>query len=168
MRRDLCRIVVEPSGWHAATTLASQQEGRETGGILLGWRHTTGVFVSRFVEVADQYATRTGYLRRHALAASYLEKIFGELPVGSPIGYVGEWHTHPKRARPSWTDRTELKRISKSRDADIALIVAVYEPGDVEWVPVGLCARSGTVRPAVVEMYAPVDADPIPILVEER
>ena len=160
MTRDLCRIVVEPSGWHAATTFAAQQEGRETGGILLGWRHTTGIYVSRFIEVADRDATRSGYLRRHAMAASHLEELLGELPAGSPIGYVGEWHTHPKRARPSWTDRTELKRISKNRDADIALIVAVYEPGDVEWVPVGLCARSGTVRPAVVEMSTRIESVP--------
>lgn len=160
MRRGLCRIVVEPSGWQTATTIASQHEGRETGGILLGWRHTTGLYVSRFIEVADQYATRTGYLRRHALAASHLEELLGELPAGSPIGYVGEWHTHPQRARPSWTDRTELRRISKSRDADIALIVAVCDPGHVEWVPVGLCARSGRVRPAVVEMGTHIESAP--------
>ena len=162
MSHRICRVVVEPSGWQTAITAASRQAGRETGGILLGWRHTEGVYVSQFIEIEDRHATRTGYLRRHAPATKQLEESIGELSDGSPIGYVGEWHTHPARVSPSRTDRSELKRISKNRHADIALIVAVYDPGVAEWVPLGLCARSGRVRLAVVEMGTLIASDPTP------
>ena len=159
---------MEPAGWQTVTTAASRQGRRETGGILLGWRHTAGVYVSQLIEVRDRHATRTGYRRRHAPATSLLDKLISELPDGSPIGYVGEWHTHPARASPSRTDRSELKRISKNRDAEIALIVAIYDPSVAEWAPMGLCAQSGTVRPAVVEVKTLTESDPIPNRPQEQ
>ena len=152
MRHQVCQIVIEPSGWQRATTAASQQGGRETGGILLGWRHSTGVYVSQFIEVPDRLATRRSYLRRHALATERLENSIGALPEGSPVGYVGEWHAHPNRQGPSRTDRNQLKRISERRTADITLIVASYDQGAAQWTPVGFCAKSGRVRQAVIVM----------------
>ena len=152
MRRQACRIVVAPSAWATATTAASRHSGRETGGVLVGWRHSAGVCVTEFIEVSDRRSTRSSYLRRHSAAAQHLESVIGDLPEGSPEGYVGEWHTHPEPQDPSPTDRGQLKQISKKRSADIALIVVVYDPAVARWEPRGLCARSGKAHPAVIEV----------------
>ena len=151
MRDQACQIVVETSGWLEATRAASRTE-LEIGGILVGWRHSAGIYVSRFMEVPDSRATKASYLRRHALATEHLKNLIKSLPEGSPIGYVGEWHTHPGDQGPSWTDRNQLKRISKRLRSDIALIVLVQDREVDKWKPAAISARSGRVHPAIVEI----------------
>lgn len=151
MRDQACQIVIETSSWLEATTAASQTE-LETGGILTGWRHSTGIYISRFIEVPDLRATRASYLRRHTLATEHLENLIESLPEGSPIGYVGEWHIHPGNQGPSRTDRNQLKRISKKLKADIALIVLIQNSNANKWKPSAICARSGKVQSATVEI----------------
>ena len=149
MRDQACQIVVETSSWLEATTAASLTQ-LETGGILTGWRHSAGIYVSRFIEVPDSSASRASYLRRHTLATEHLENLIESLPEGPPIGYVGEWHTHPGDQGPSRTDRNQLKRISKKLRSDIALIILVQD--HEVWKPVAICARFGRVHPATVEI----------------
>ena len=151
MRDQARQIVIGTSSWLEATTAASQTE-LETGGILAGWRHGAGIYVSRFMEVPDSHATRASYLRRHTLATEHLENLIESLPEESPIGYVGEWHTHPGNHGPSWTDRNQLKRISKRLKADIALIVLIQNSDADKWKPSAICARSGRLHPAIVEI----------------
>ena len=155
MRRRACQIVVEPSAWATATTAAAQHPERETGGILVGWRHSAGVCVSAFIEVPDRRSTRSSYLRRHAAATRRLQDTLGALPEGSPEGYVGEWHTHPAPQWLSRTDRSHLKQISRKRQARIALIVLAHDPATGVWEPQGVCGRSGRTHPAVVEIRRP-------------
>lgn len=159
MRRQPCRIVVEPSAWATVTTSASQQPERETGGILLGWRHNAGVCVAEFIEVPDRRSTRSSYMRRHVAAAQRLENALSGLPEGSPEGYVGEWHTHPEPQGPSRTDRSHLKQISKQHQETVTLIVVVYDPATGEWEPRGLCGRSGKASSAVVEIRRPLPGE---------
>lgn len=141
MRHQDRQIIIESPGWLEAITAASHTE-LETGGILAGWRHNAGIYVSRFIEVPDSRATKASYLRRHALATENLEDLIESLPEGSPIGYVGEWHTHPGNHGPSWTDRNQLKRISKRLKADIALIVLIQNSDADRWKPSAICAKS--------------------------
>ena len=147
-----CRIVVEPACWRTITGAASLQSGRETGGILLGWRHSTGVYVCDVVEIPDRRASRTQYLRQHHLASESLDRFLDTRPARSPVGYVGEWHTHPAPQGPSRSDRRQLKQLSQHLHDDVALIVAVHDPRSGLWTPQGLCARSGRARPAHVDI----------------
>ena len=160
MKRRVCSIVVETSSWQCAAEVASKYDGRETGGILLGWRHSAGVFVSDFIEVPDQQSTRHTYMRKHTLATERLETATRDLPKGSPVGYVGEWHTHSRLQGPSRTDRRELRRISRDRPASVALLIVCYDSRTGQWTPVGLCARAGRVRPAVIELRPPKNCTP--------
>ena len=155
MRRRACRIVVEPSAWVAATTAAAHHPERETGGILVGWRHSADICVSEFIEVPDRHSTRSSYLRRHAAAAQCLQDTLGSLPEESPRGYVGEWHTLPAPQGPSRTDLSHLKQISRKCPARIALIVLAHDPATGVWEPHGVCGRSGRTHPAVVEIRTP-------------
>ena len=147
-----CQIVVEPTCWSTITDCASLQAGRETGGILLGWRHSTGIYVCDAIEVPDRRASRDQYMRRHSLASESLNRFLDTLTARSPVGYVGEWHTHPAPQGPSRTDRKQLKSISQHLHDDIALIVASHDPRSRVWKPQGLCARAGRVKPAHVDI----------------
>ena len=147
-----CRIVVEPACWRTITDAALLQSGRETGGILLGWRHSTGVYVCDVVEVPDRRASGTQYLRRHRLASEFLDRFLDTCPARSPVGYVGEWHTHPAPQGPSRSDRRQLKQLSQHLHDHVALVVAVHDPHSGLWTPQGLCARSGRARPAHIDI----------------
>lgn len=159
MRDQPCRIVIEPECWDAIITAASQRTEKETGGILLGWRHSTGIYVCEAIEIPDRRATRTEYMRRHGPATESLEHFLATLPERSPIGYVGEWHTHLAPQGPSRTDRKQLKRISQHLGDDLALVVAAHDPRSDRWTPQGLCARVGRARPADIDI-SPTQPDP--------
>ena len=152
MRPRRCEIVVEPASWQTITDAASQQPGSETGGILLGWRHSFGIYVCNVMEVPDRRASRAQYTRRHSSASEFLGRFLDTLPAESPVGYVGEWHTHLAPQGPSRTDRRQLKRISQHLHDDIALIVAMQDPRSGLWGPQGLCAQAGRARTAHIEV----------------
>lgn len=152
MRPRRCEIVVEPAGWQTITDAASEQSELETGGILLGWRHRSGIYVCDAMEVPDRKASRAQYVRLHSSASEFLGRFLDTLPAESPIGYVGEWHTHPAPQGPSRTDRRQLKRISQHLHDDIALIVAMHDPHSGMWGPQGLCARAGRARTAHIDV----------------
>lgn len=152
MIRRPCKVVVDPSAWDHAVEVASRRQGTETGGILWGCRHSTGVYVTEIIEVSDPHSTRTGYIRSSDAAAKELESRIAEQPEGSLDGYVGEWHTHPERQGPSRTDRNQIREISKRSGGEVALIVIAQDPRSFRWSPAGLCARSGKTRQAAVEV----------------
>jgi integrative and conjugative element protein (TIGR02256 family) len=140
MNREL---LVESRAWNSAIAAASIDPMRETGGVLLGWRHDIGVYVHDVLHVPDTRARHTFYLRRHTPASEILEAAVTALPEGSPIGYVGEWHTHPAPTGPSWIDRREIRRISKQSPSSVGLLVCAYNARARTWAPTGLVAHRG-------------------------
>lgn len=119
---------------------------------MLGCRHSTGIYVIEFIEVPDHASTRTSYVRSSATATKELEGRIGQQPEGSLPGYVGEWHTHPERQGPSRTDRNQIKEVSKRSEGEVALMVITLDPCSSQWVPTGLCAKSGRTRQAAIEI----------------
>ncbi len=157
MSRQPCRVVVESSAWRDVVAAVSRQPETESGGILLGCRHSTGVYVSEFIEVLDRASTRSSYVRNSAAATKELESRVRELPEEALPGYVGEWHTHPERQGPSRTDRNQIKQISQHSEGEIALVVIVHHPHTAQWSPVVICAKSGRTRQAVIEVQTAGD-----------
>lgn len=143
-------LLVEQQAWDAMVAAAGADAMRETGGVLLGWRHDRGVYVQAAVQVPDARARHTLYRRRHRPAAEVLEAALVDLPAGSPVGYVGEWHSHPAPTGPSWVDRREMRRISKQRTDAVGLLVCAYDAHSRTWTPAGLVARRGRAEPADV------------------
>jgi proteasome lid subunit RPN8/RPN11 len=89
-------------------TAATTALPNETGGILLGYRTLDGVRVTGAIEVPDRRATGTSYRRSHRHASRKLATALALEPAGSPVGYVGEWHSHPAPQPPSAPDLTAL------------------------------------------------------------
>jgi proteasome lid subunit RPN8/RPN11 len=81
------------------------------------------VYVSEVIEVRDPSATRTRFTlsekKREAALARYLDG----LVLGSPLGYVGTWHSHPANAGPSWTDRQTFRIETRAAPDTVAMLV---------------------------------------------
>lgn len=103
----------------------------EAGGILLGYRTDTGVRATTAVHVPDRRASATSYRRSHRLASHVLAEALAAKPPGNPVGYVGEWHSHPVPVGPSPMDLTVIADIA-SRTDDAVLLVVLSREGE-EW-----------------------------------
>jgi integrative and conjugative element protein (TIGR02256 family) len=152
-----CELLVETRAWDAATSAGNIEPMRETGGVLIGWRHDRGVYVHDVLVVPDSIARHTFYRRRHKPASALLEAALAQFPADSSVGYVGEWHTHPAPTGPSWIDRWEMRRISKQIEEPVGLLVCAYNASAKSWVPAGLVARGGKVSRAEVVLRDGVD-----------
>lgn len=108
---------------------------RETGGILLGWAITDGFELTDALVVADGAASGTSYTRDSVAAQAALDEVLATQPQGSPLGYIGEWHTHPAPCPPSSTDIRAMRSIARRLSTRPAvLLVAAFGPdGDVEF-----------------------------------
>lgn len=146
MTADLGAIDMTETAWAEVKKRVGADPTRETGGILLGWRHPGGIHVEQALEVPDREAGHTWYRRRHAPAEAALAAALDQLPEESDIGYVGEWHSHPAPIGPSFSDRRELRRISSNTRHEVALIVAAHDPAAATWAPYGLIGRRRRVR----------------------
>lgn len=96
---------------------------KETGGILLGFRTGEGVYVTGALEVADGRATSVSYRRSHRKATNQLAAVLALEPEGSPVGYVGEWHSHPAPQPPSRQDMVAIGATALAAGDDIVLVV---------------------------------------------
>jgi proteasome lid subunit RPN8/RPN11 len=83
------------------------------------------------LEVADAGATGNVYHRNHSDAEGVLAAARRNQAPGSPVGYVGEWHSHPLPVHASATDKRELDRIGARAKGPVVLIVLVRHPD--EW-----------------------------------
>ena len=123
---------------------------KETGGILVGWRTNDDINVIRFLEVIDRQAGKTSYCRRYALAEAALAEVLALEYEGSPLGYVGEWHSHPKNYSVSKQDIKEFKSIAKGASGIIALVVLINNPTGGSWEPFAWVASNKTCKEAAV------------------
>ncbi|MDW3217753.1 MAG: Mov34/MPN/PAD-1 family protein [Acidimicrobiales bacterium] len=154
MKAEPRTIDMTDTAWAEVAQCAGADPRRETGGILLGWRHPGGIHVERVLEIPDRQAGHTWYRRRHAPAEAALTAALDQLPEDCDLGYVGEWHSHPAPVGPSFCDRHELRRISGKTAREVALLVAALDPGMSTWVPFGLTAYRRRMREAVVDIAA--------------
>jgi integrative and conjugative element protein (TIGR02256 family) len=110
-----------------AEALAGAALPRETGGILLGHRVDAAVIVGQLLQVPDKEARPAKYLRRHALAQQALDRVMALERPDSPLGYVGEWHSHPGDVGPSRQDVKELRASARQLKDAVALVVLCRE-----------------------------------------
>ncbi|TDP98157.1 Mov34/MPN/PAD-1 family protein [Labedaea rhizosphaerae] len=100
---------------------------RETGGLLVGWWDLGTVFIKDAVEVVDPEATSVGWSRHQETAQRILDQTLEQ--IAHPwLGYVGDWHSHPKPCPPSDTDLRTLAQ--SSLQFTNPLILLVHAPPD--------------------------------------
>jgi hypothetical protein len=118
---------------------ASASPNREVGGLLLGFRLDSTVHVEDIRPVCDPGATRTRFVLREKQRDDVLARYRVCLPPGSPVGYVGTWHSHLGDSGPSLLDRKTFQREIWSASDILALIVLTRTARD--WQPVALTGR---------------------------
>ncbi|MBC2592393.1 Mov34/MPN/PAD-1 family protein [Rhodococcus aetherivorans] len=115
----------------------------ETGGILIGWRHEATVHIVDTLEVADGRAESHTYRRIHSAAQKHLDAYLAEHD-DPHLGYIGEWHTHPRPQSPSPLDLASLRSVAQQLTSPIALLVVAVDPdrsGTTAHVRIGGRAR---------------------------
>ena len=125
----------------AYETIASETAKRlpvEAGGVLLGYREDSDLVVTHALVVESRDATTDRYVRDDRLANALLTEFLAPRAVDDPIGYIGEWHSHPAPSGPSPIDVAAVRATAKVSHGPIALLV--YAPGDAGGF-VGLVAR---------------------------
>lgn len=96
---------------------AASIKGRETGGILLGYRlDDTTLMISRASPPGPRALhSRFSFLRDTRFLQRYLDGIHNRSE--GREDYIGEWHVHPALdAPPSRTDRRSLWRIARRKN----------------------------------------------------
>jgi len=116
-------VSVLQSARDSGVTAAIHSLPRETGGILAGWRTSDGIHVVEMLEVRSRWATRSSYVRSQGKANFALDAYVKNLPSGSSVGYVGDWHTHPEQQTASQTDLDSIKEFARNDRQPVALIV---------------------------------------------
>jgi len=149
-RRVPKRIEVRHDAWEDLVATAQSAFPTETGGILLGYRIERGVHVAAGLEVPDPNAGPTDYLFRQEAAQQRLDEALRELQPSSPVGYVGDWHSHPGPIGPSPIDRRSLRGSSRHYQAGIAALVLVWTNN--QWAAHGLAAQRRRLRTAPVDV----------------
>ena len=110
----------------AHDTIASETAKRlplETGGILLGYREGDNVVITHALVVDGGGATKDRYVRDDVRANEHLAEFLSERARDDPIGYVGEWHSHPAASGPSTIDRNAMRDAGKAGEGPVALLV---------------------------------------------
>lgn len=109
----------------------------ETGGILLGYRVGADFTVTHAL-VVEGKRTNSSYVRDDVEANSLLAKFLEDRAPTDPVGYIGEWHTHPADAGPSSQDISSIRGIAKQHSDPLVLLV--YSVGS-SWTYSGQVAK---------------------------
>lgn len=99
----------------------------ETGGILLGYQENGTIVATHALVVEGQGATTNRYVRDDIRADEHLQEFLEQRAEDDPIGYVGEWHSHPAPCGPSTVDHAAMRATAKVSSTPIALLV--FAPG---------------------------------------
>ena len=129
-------LVVAKLALAAAERAAASRLPNETGGILLGVRVGSDVYVADVTEVADDLSTGSRFVLRHAAREEALARYRSAVPPDCPFGYVGSWHSHPVLAVGSSRDTRTLCQEAKTAQDLVAMLILMRAP-DGTWLAEG-------------------------------
>lgn len=128
MTRPSPIIDVREDAYEAIASETARRLPLEAGGILLGYREDRNVVITHALAIDSREATTDRYVRDDVRANVRLEEFLAPRAADDPIGYVGEWHSHPVPSTPSSIDVAAIRAAAKVGDGPLALLV--YFPGD--------------------------------------
>ena len=148
MTRPPTHIDLGIDAYETITIETANHLPREIGGILLGYREPGTIVVTQALVVEGQGATAHSYIRDDVRANELLQEFLEQRADDDPIGYVGEWHSHPSPSGPSTVDHASMRETAKVHSEPIALLV--FAPG-VHGGFFGLIARRQRFRRAAAK-----------------
>ncbi|MDR6556843.1 integrative and conjugative element protein (TIGR02256 family) [Arthrobacter pascens] len=102
----------------------------ESGGILLGYREDQHIVITDALVIKSVAATTRRYVRDDVAANVQLRTFLESRSPDDPVGYIGEWHSHPGPSQPSRTDIQAIRSTAQAAIGPVALMVcsALGEP----------------------------------------
>ena len=127
MTRPPARIDLRASAYETIASETAKHLPQEAGGIILGYQEDGTLVVTHALVVNGQGATATKYVRDDTRANALLDSFLEHRAGDDPIGYIGEWHSHPAPCAPSQIDHAAMRATAKASGGPVALLV--YAPG---------------------------------------
>lgn len=119
------RLLIARTALARATAAATAAGRNETGGVLIGFRAASDVYVTNALVVPADTATGTRYVSTEASRDAALARFRQKHP-DDRLGYVGTWHSHLGTFKASPTDKRTLR--SEAADApDLVAMLIVME-----------------------------------------
>jgi integrative and conjugative element protein (TIGR02256 family) len=99
----------------------------ETGGILIGYHYENSIIISDATGPGPRAIHEPDHLE---LDLSFISKQLKKYERSLPVGYEGNWHSHPGQRfiRPSRVDEALQRDIIRSDDYDIDTVLLVIVP----------------------------------------
>lgn len=123
MNRQPTRIELRHEAHEVIAAATAKSLPKETGGILIGYYESHTIVVTHALTIGSDHASTNHYVRDDVKANHLLKGFLTDRAPDDPIGYVGEWHSHPAPAGPSSLDISALRTIAKTSGGPIALVV---------------------------------------------
>lgn len=124
MTREIPSIEIGAIAYEKIAASAAKVLPHETGGILVGYRQGKLIIVTDALDVESTTPSRARYVRDDVTANAVLSSFLEDRAEEDPVGYVGEWHSHPEPVGPSPMDHNAVRSIAKTKDFPIALLVS--------------------------------------------
>ncbi|MEB2529150.1 SAVED domain-containing protein [Kocuria rosea] len=166
MNRRLREVILQATARNTITAETRRCIPLESGGVLLGYREDRRIVVTHALVVSADIAHTNRYIRDDVQANALLRQFLASREADDPIGYIGEWHSHPAPCGPSNIDVRAIRAIASDTDSPIALIV--YSPGHTPEFTGIIAARQRFARATSQEAtvttpnQAPIPLSPLP------
>lgn len=166
MNRRLREVILQATARSTITAETRRCIPLESGGVLLGYREDRRIVVTHALVVSADIAHTNRYIRDDVQANALLRQFLVSREADDPIGYIGEWHSHPAPCGPSNIDVRAIRAIASNTDSPIALIV--HSPGHTPEFTGIIAARQRFARATSQEAtvttpnQAPIPLSPLP------
>ena len=132
----------------AASRKAADAIPVETGGVLVGCEVDGRITITDAIEVPDRDARSDRYGMPAGAATAAVESARASEP---RVGYVGEWHSHPRPGPPSTTDQVTMLDIALNPDIANPVLL-IISPGTADGDIHAFVTTSAGLKPAQITM----------------
>ena len=120
----------------------------ETGGVLVGCEVDGRITISNAIEIPDCDASSDRYGLPAGAATAAIDLARSADP---RVGYVGEWHSHPRPSPPSVTDEATMLDIAQNPEL-ASPVLLIVTPGEDELPVQAFVTTPAGLKPAHVTM----------------
>jgi hypothetical protein len=135
--RNVPHIELSAAAHETIAAATARALPNEAGGVLLGYRHDSYFVVTNVLQIKG-HATATSFVRDDVEANRLLTEFLSNRDPSDPVGYIGEWHSHPAPVGASPRDLESIRATARSHPQP--LILLVYSVG-TPWTYSGRIAQ---------------------------
>jgi integrative and conjugative element protein (TIGR02256 family) len=118
LTKTLWKYWISPHALVLISEEVSVKYPRETGGILVGWQQDWIFHIETAIGPGpDAIHTRNSFKRDGNFSQTILDNIVYD--THGQWDYLGEWHSHPQKMGPSYTDINSLQKVQASHEFNI-------------------------------------------------